>query len=251
MNNYKLLIQYDGTNYAGWQIQNGCDTIQQRITDVLHILLKEDINLIGSGRTDSGVHAFGQQANFKTENEINIYKFRHSLNAMLPKDIAVLDLTKVPESFHARFDARKRSYLYFISKNKSPFFEKYSYFYHNQIDVKRLNELSALFFGEDDFTSFSRKNSATENKVCNIYNAYWYEKKECYVFLIEANRFLHGMVRTITGTLLHMLKKKYDRSYLEDVFRQKNRDFAGEAVPAKGLFLYKVKYADITGVNDK
>jgi tRNA pseudouridine38-40 synthase len=246
MNNYKLLIQYDGTTYAGWQIQKDCDTIQQRITDVLQTLLKEDISLIGSGRTDSGVHALGQQANFRTEKDINFYKFSHSLNAMLPRDISVHDIMKVNENFNARYDARKRSYLYFIAKNKSPFFDRYTYFYHNTIDIKRLNELSSLFIREDDFTSFSKKNSATENKICNIFNAHWYEKKEYYMFLIESSRFLHGMVRTITGTLLNMLRNNYGKEYLDEVFKLKDRDAAGEAVPAKGLFLYKVKYQNLT-----
>jgi tRNA pseudouridine38-40 synthase len=242
MNNYKLLIQYDGTNYAGWQIQSGCITVQQRITDVLNILLKEDTNLIGSGRTDSGVHALGQQANFRTENDLELYRFKHSLNSMLPRDIAVHDIIKVSENFHARYDARKRSYLYFISKYKSPFYDRYSYFYHNTIDIKKLNSLSKVFIGETDFTSFARKNTETENKVCCIYNARWYEKKDLVVFLIEASRFLHGMVRTITGTLLNAVKNNYDEDYIKNVLLAGDREAAGEAAPAKGLFLYKVKY---------
>jgi tRNA pseudouridine38-40 synthase len=244
MYNYKLHIQYDGTNYAGWQIQKNSDTVQQRITDALNMLLKEDINLIGSGRTDSGVHALGQQANFKTEKEIDIYRTLHSLNSILPKDIAVSSFVKVPEYFNARYDARKRSYLYFIIKSKSPFYDRYSYFYHNSIDLKKLNCLSKSFIREADFTSFSRKNSSTENKICNVYTAQWYERNRQVIFLIEANRFLHGMVRTVTGTLLNALKNNYNEDYIEDIFAAGNRDAAGEAVPAKGLFLYKVRYGN-------
>lgn len=242
MNNYKLIIQYDGTNYAGWQIQSNCITVQQHITSVLNTLLKEEINLVGSGRTDSGVHAFGQQANFKTERSLDLYRFKHSLNSMLPKDISILDISPIEEDFNARYDACKRSYLYFIVKHKSPFYDRYAYFYHNKINIEYLNRLSSLFINEDDYSAFSKKRSETENKVCSIYNARWTEKKGLVIFLIEANRFLHGMVRAITGTLLNAVKNDYDENYIKEIIRSKDRDTAGESVPAKGLFLYKVKY---------
>lgn len=242
MNNYKLIIQYDGTNYSGWQIQKNAETIQQKISDSIFLILNEKINLIGSGRTDSGVHAFGQSANFRTVNEIDIYRFKYSLNSLLPKDISIIKMEKVSGDFHARFDAKKRSYFYLFSKYKSPFFDKYSYFYHNKIDCIQLNALSKIFLGEHDFTSFCRTASDTENKVCNIYNIAWKENKNLIFFYIEADRFLHGMVRTIIGTLLKALKENLKKEYLEKVVLGKNRELAGEAVPAKGLFLYKVKY---------
>lgn len=242
MNNYKLIIQYDGTNYSGWQIQKNAETIQQKISDSIFLILNEKIILIGSGRTDSGVHAFGQSANFRTVNEIDIYRFKYSLNSLLPKDISIIKMEKVSGDFHARFDAKKRSYFYLFSKYKSPFFDKYSYFYHNKIDCIQLNALSKIFLGEHDFTSFCRTASDTENKVCNIYNIAWKENKNLIFFYIEADRFLHGMVRTIIGTLLKALKENLKKEYLEKVVLGKNRELAGEAVPAKGLFLYKVKY---------
>src|SRR3989337_3881348 len=121
MNNYKLLIQYDGTNYAGWQYQTNAVTIQQKIVEALKTLIMEDVNLIGSGRTDAGVHALGQVANFTTMQEIDLYKFKYSLNSILPNDISILDIQKVHQEFHSRFDAKRRFYLYILSKNKSPF----------------------------------------------------------------------------------------------------------------------------------
>ena len=157
MKNYKLTIKYDGTNYAGWQIQKNSDTVQKQITSALEILTKEKINLIGSGRTDSGVHAMGQVANFRTENDIDIYRFKYSLNSILPLDISISSMEEVDENFHARFDPKKRSYLYLISQTKSPFYRNYSYFYHKEIDINKLNELSKGFMGEKDFTAFSRK----------------------------------------------------------------------------------------------
>ena len=242
MNNYKLIIQYDGTQYAGWQIQNNADTVQKRIVDAVKIITGENVNLIGSGRTDAGVHAFGQVANFKTENDIDLYKFKHSLNAILPNDIAVTISEKTAEEFHARFDARKRSYLYFFSKSKSPFVQKYSHYYHGELNCATLNRLSINFIGQKDFSSFAKKNTETVNKVCTVYSAYWKETRGLVIFNIEADRFLHGMVRTIVGTLLQTVKLGYDFNYLHEIFEAKNRDDAGEAVPAKGLFLYKVKY---------
>lgn len=242
MNNYKLIIQYDGTDYAGWQIQKNNPTIQQKISDSIQIILKEKITLHGSGRTDSGVHALGQTANFKTNSNIDIYRFRYSLNSLLPFDISVISMEKTNEDFNARFDAKKRSYLYIFSKIKSPFFHRYSFFYHNDLKVKKLNEISRIFLGQNDFTSFCRKRTETENKICNIYNIHWKETKELILFFIEADRFLHGMVRSITGTLLQAQQEENSINFIENIFNEKNRETAGESVPAKGLFLYKVKY---------
>jgi tRNA pseudouridine38-40 synthase len=235
-------MQYDGTNYRGWQIQQNAPTIQQIITDKIEIISKVKVNLIGSGRTDSGVHALGQVANFKTENEIDTYKFKHSLNSVLPKDISILEMGQIDEVFNARFDARRRCYIYLFSNFKSPFFQKYSYYYHETLDCKLLNKLCLSLLGEKDFTSFARKNTETENKVCNVYEARWKETKGLIIFFIEADRFLHGMVRTIIGTLIKALKENQNEKFIEDIFSTKDREFAGEAVPANGLFLYKVKY---------
>jgi tRNA pseudouridine38-40 synthase len=242
LNNYKLVIQYDGTNYCGWQTQSNAPTVQQTIMDKIELISKVKVNLTGSGRTDSGVHALGQVANFKTEEEIDIYKFRHSINAVLPEDISIISMEKVDEDFNARFNARKRSYIYLISKLKSPFFQKYSYHYHESLNCNILNNLSMIFFGEKDFTSFARKNTETENKVCNIFEAHWKDTNGMIVFRIEADRFLHGMVRTITGTLLKALKENPSPKFIEDILSARDRECAGEAVPAKGLFLFKVKY---------
>jgi len=240
--NFKLTIQYDGTNYSGWQIQKNAPTIQQTIADSIKIILKEEVNLIGSGRTDSGVHALGQVANFISAGEIDLPKFRHSLNAILPIDIAIKHIEEVPEEFHARFSAVKRSYFYFISKGKSPFYEKYSYRFPGKPELAQLKEISKIFIGNKDFTSFAKKNSEIENKNCNVTCADWRETKDLLIFHIEANRFLHGMVRAIVGTILRTASENYNSDYIKNIFEQKDRQSAWEAVPAKGLFLYKVTY---------
>ncbi len=242
MNNYKLRIQYDGTDYAGWQIQKGSYTVQQKITDAAEIILKNKINLIGSGRTDAGVHALGQVANFKFEQDIDIRKFLHSMNAVLPYDISITGCEKVEENFHSRFDAKKRRYVYLFSRIKSPFYRRYSYYYHGELNCETLNRLSSVLLGEHDFTSFSRKKSETKNKKCNVFEAAWKERGELVIFTMEADRFLHGMVRTTVGTLLKAFKNNFNEDRITGILSEKERESAGEAVPPQGLFLHKVTY---------
>lgn len=244
MPNYKLIIQYDGTNYAGWQIQKNAVTVQQKITDAIEIITKEKINLIGSGRTDTGVHALGQVANFKSSEKLDLYKFQYSLNSLLPNDISIITSEEINENFHARFNAKDRSYFYLISKIKSPFYDKYSFRlpFVSEVDVDYMNKISRALLGRHDFTSFARKNAEIENKMCQIQEIHWKDKKDFLLFFIRADRFLHGMVRTIVGTLLKSAEKKTDENYILELLNKKDRETAGEAVPAKGLFLYKVRY---------
>jgi tRNA pseudouridine38-40 synthase len=242
MFNYKLTIQYDGTNYAGWQIQANAPTIQAVISNSIKQILQEDINLVGAGRTDAGVHALGQVANVIVSRQLDTSKFKYSLNAVLPKDISVTNIETVEVSFHSRFSAKKRSYIYLISNQKSPFYERYSYTYFSEIETEKLNELSSALIGEMDFTSFSKINTEVQNKVCEVYDARWRRQKNLLIFYIEANRFLYGMVRAIVGSVLKAFKAEDGKSYLENVINQTERSAAADAVPAKGLFLYKVKY---------
>ncbi|HET54241.1 MAG TPA: tRNA pseudouridine(38-40) synthase TruA [Ignavibacteria bacterium] len=244
MNNYKLTIQYDGTNYSGWQIQENAVTIQQKIRDGINLILKDQVNLIGSGRTDTGVHALGQVANFQTEHEIDLYKFTYSLNSILSEDISITNSEKVELDFHSRFSARTRSYLYLLAHKKSPFYKNYSMEYPDlsSQQILHLNKLSEVLLGENDFTSFSRKNEEVNNKICNVKNIHWRKTGTFTLFYIEADRFLHGMVRTIVGTLLYAQKNNFDESYLKEILENKDRESAGQAVLAKGLFLYKVRY---------
>lgn len=244
MPNYKIKIQYDGTNYSGWQSQPSGNTIQDELINAISTITKEDVNLIGSGRTDAGVHSLGQVANFRTEQNYEIRKIKHSLNSILPNDISINEMIEVDENFHARFDAKLRSYIYMIAKDKSPFFSNYSYFYPNanSINFDLLRRISFTLIGQHDFTSFCKTKTDTENKICNVSSIYWKESRGLIIFLIEADRFLHGMVRAIVGTLLKSARDNRDSEFLHEILALQNREAAGESVPSKGLFLYKVKY---------
>jgi tRNA pseudouridine38-40 synthase len=242
MFNYKLTTQYDGTAYAGWQIQDNAVTVQEVISNAVKQILQEEINMIGAGRTDAGVHALGQVANFIVSQQLDLSKFKYSLNSVLPKDISIADIKIVDEDFHSRFSARKRSYIYLISNQKSPFFERYSYTYFSELKPEKLNKISSSLIGSKDFTSFSKINPEVQNKICEVYEARWRSQKNLLIFYIEANRFLYGMVRAIVGSILREYSSDDESICIKNIFTQKDRNAAADAVPAKGLFLYKVKY---------
>ncbi len=244
MNNYKLTIQYDGSEFCGWQIQKKSNSIQQEISNALKILLKEEINLLGAGRTDAGVHALGQVANFRTDNILDLRKFSFSLNALLPKSISIRKMEIVGENFHSRFDAVKRSYIYLVSGIKSPFYYKYSYFSPGifQLDTNQLNLLSSTLKGEHDFSSFCKKNEKLSHYNCFIHDLRFRKRGDFLIFYIEANRFLHGMVRTILGTVINSLSPNTKLDSMEKILNSKDRSKAGPSVPSIGLFLHKVRY---------
>jgi tRNA pseudouridine38-40 synthase len=249
LNNYKLHIQYIGTNYSGWQIQTNASkvgasikTIQQEITTSIKIITGENVNLIGAGRTDAGVHALGQIANFRTELKLDAYKFLYSINSLLPKDISITKIQQVDNEFHSRFDAKKRCYLYLLIKYKSPFYYPYTWFYNGDLNCSHLNKISKPLLGKHDFSSFTKKGDEIENKQCTIHDIHWKENNGLVFFFIEADRFLHGMVRAVVGTILSVYKTKNDSEYLKELLSKQDRTEAAMSAPADGLFLYKVKY---------
>jgi tRNA pseudouridine38-40 synthase len=242
MINYKLTLQYDGTKYAGWQIQENALSVQEAIKRSIQQILQEEVNLIGAGRTDAGVHALGQVANFILNKELDLFRFKYSINSVLPDDISVTNIEVVDENFHSRFSAKKRSYIYLISNQKSPFFDRYSFNFYSELNLQKLNEISSILVGSKDFASFSKNNPEVQNKNCEVFEARWRKGKNLFIFYIEANRFLYGMVRAIVGTLLKAYSSESASEHMENVFTKRSRDAAADAVPAKGLFLYKIKY---------
>ncbi len=244
MRRYFVKLAYNGTNYHGWQIQDNARTVQQELNEKISLMLNQKVNLVGCGRTDTGVHAREFYAHFDLPDEYGemdeMLAFR--LNAFLPGDIVIYQVFQVPSGFHARFDAKSRTYKYYISRQKDPFMAGLSYFYHAPLDIKKMNEASGILFGYEDFTSFSKLHTQTKTNICRIMEAGWEEKDGMLVFTIKADRFLRNMVRAIVGTNLEIGKGKLAVEDMKRIIEAKDRSQAGFSVPAQGLFLEKIEY---------
>ena len=241
---YQLLIEYDGTRYHGWQIQPNCETIQEVIERAFETVLKYKTKVVGSGRTDTGVHARGQVAHVDIPDSIEPSKLRRSLNGLLPGQVAILGLNKVDETFHARFDAKKRTYLYHVSLEKHPLTMHRSYKLGRVPDFEAMNEAAQHLLGTHNCSAFCRIQSETQNRVCTIEEAFWHQEtyEGDWVFKISADRFLHGMVRTIVGTLLEVGYGKRKPNDIKGLIESQDRTLAGPAAPPHGLVLEKVSY---------
>ena len=239
---YFLDISYKGTNYSGWQVQGNANTVQGELNKALSILLKSEIESMGSGRTDAGVHAHHQIAHFDADKIKNSEKFLYKLNALLPSDIAINKLLPVKDSAHARFDAESRSYQYFIHTHKDAFIQNTSYYFNANLDLERMNKAIRLIKSWKDFEAFSKVHTEVNHFNCEIFEAHWEPTASGYVFYIRANRFLRGMVRTIVGTLLDIGTEKTSVSDLELILKSNNRKKAGRAVSPDGLYLHAITY---------
>ena len=251
MRNIKLVLEYDGTNYNGWQIQPNQPTVQATVENALAKLMKTPIQIIGAGRTDSGVHAEGQVANFHTTAQMPLIAFQKGLNATLPRDIVVCSATEVPAAFHARFSATSRRYRYTILNRAYPsaLSRMTSHFYPEAIDVNSINDLCQILIGKQDFSAFQKTGSDRLNPVCEVDEAYWWQKNPYIYFEIEADAFLRGMVRAIVGTLLKCIKCQNAETELRRILEARDRSIAGMSAPAHGLSLISVKYNDKTYAN--
>ena len=242
---YFITLSYDGTRYHGWQIQPNGDSIQQRLQEALSTLLRQPVEVVGAGRTDTGVHARKMVAHFdfspfKGELEgVLAYK----LNKLLPQDIAVQEVRQVPDDMHARFSATSRTYHYFIHTYKDPFLRDYSWQIPFKLDFEKMNEAAQVLLEYKDFTSFSKVNTDTKTNLCDIKEAYWEEVATGqWRFTITANRFLRNMVRAIVGTLVEVGRGRISIEEVRQIIETKDRCSAGESVPGKGLFLVDIKY---------
>jgi tRNA pseudouridine38-40 synthase len=241
---YFFEIAYKGTYYHGWQIQANARSIQQVIQEKLKQLLGEEIEITGSGRTDTGVHALQQYFHADITAGINCEDFMYHLNAVLPKDILIRSVRPVIPNAHARFDATSRGYTYEIIKIKNPFKIDEAYIYPKDVDLEVLNRAAQLLVGKHDFESFSKVKTQVNHFNCEVFKAYWQQESQRTCFCIEANRFLRGMVRAMVGTLLLINENKLKVDELLDILKQKNRSVAGRAVPAEGLYLTNIIYPD-------
>jgi tRNA pseudouridine synthase A len=240
---YFIEFSYNGKNYHGWQLQPKAITVQGVLQNALTTILREEISVIGAGRTDSGVHALQMFAHFDTERELSDDLVR-KLNAFLPYDIAVHNIRAVKPDAHARFDALKRTYQYHISIEKSPFRYDYSMPLTLPLNVDVMNEAAQILFDYTDFQCFSKTHTDVKTFNCKIYEAHWAIVGSELVFTITADRFLRNMVRAIVGTLINVGLQKLSLTGFEDIIISKSRSKAGASVPACGLFLTQVTYPE-------
>lgn len=239
---YFIKLAYKGTNYFGWQYQPDAISVQETLNKALSTLLKTNIDILGAGRTDSGVNAKEMFAHFDYETEIDTKKIVYKLNSFLPKDIAIFDLIKVHDDAHARFDATKRTYEYHIHTKKNAFESDDSWYYSLPLDVEKMNEACKILFEYIDFECFSKTHTDVNTFNCKIFEANWKQNEEKLVFTIAADRFLRNMVRAIVGTMINIGSGKVSLNDFRKIIESKNRSKAGFSVPAHGLYLTKIEY---------
>lgn len=238
---YRIDLSYVGTRYHGWQSQPNATSVQETLEDALGKVLREKISVTGCGRTDTGVHAEYYVAHFDTNAEIDD-KTTDRINGLLPDDISVFSIEHANENFHARFDAKKRSYKYVITQRKNPFLKGFAWYVRNPLDLHGMQEAANRLFDYTDFTSFSKLHTDVKTNNCKIYRAEFEKNGDEIIFHISADRFLRNMVRAIVGTLVEVGKGKITVDDFCKIIEMKNRCEAGQSVPADGLFLTEVEY---------
>ncbi len=244
---YFLELSYKGSDYSGWQIQHNANSVQQTIQQALSTMLKEDIHLTGSGRTDAGVHARQQFAHFDTAQEVPKASYLRPFNALLPLDISILDIHAVRLEAHARFDAVARRYEYHIHRFKDPFLYGLSYLFYSTLDIDLMNQAGAYLekAGKRSYACFAKTGGSHQTYDCDIFRARWHVvERDRLVFSIQANRFLRGMVRAIVGTMLDLGTHKISLNQFLHIIESSDRKLAGRSVDACGLYLCEVTYPE-------
>lgn len=242
---YRLIIEYDGTDWAGWQVQPAEPTVQAAIESALATFLRvPSVSVTGSGRTDAGVHALGQVAHVETGEPVDPFRLKGALNGLLPPSISIRDVQLAEDGFHARFDAVWRQYRYMLSTEPVSLDRHRTWFVRPAPDIEIMNEAAAALLGTHDFNSFCRTQSATINRVCTVTRAEWVagERTGSWYFSIRADRFLHGMVRAIVGTLVETGQGRRGVADMTPLLEARDRRLAGAAAPARGLHLEAVGY---------
>lgn len=240
---YFIELAYNGSKYHGWQIQPGAPTVQEELNKALSTLLREDISVVGAGRTDTGVHASFYVAHFEVEQQLaDPGQIVYKLNRLLGKDIAIYQLYQVHPDIHARFSALSRTYKYYLNKQKDPFTYTYAWKVFPLPEITRMNEACRILFEYTDFTSFSKLHTDVKTNYCTILEAYWEDTGSQLIFTIKANRFLRNMVRAIVGTMLEVGQGKLSINGFRKIIESKDRCCAGTSVPGHALFLYDIEY---------
>ncbi|WP_185852165.1 tRNA pseudouridine(38-40) synthase TruA [Blattabacterium cuenoti] len=240
-------LAYNGKYFFGWQIQKKVSTVEEKLEYCLSKLLKTSINVVGAGRTDKGVHAKQMFAHFDYEEKIE-NNFIDRLNIFLPKSIKVFNIFPVKKNIHARFDAIKRTYKYYLTREKNPFKQDFSWYCFYPLNIQKMNIASKKIMEYKDFSSFCKRKRTNknekENNICQIYHAYWSEENNILCFTIEANRFLRSMVRAIIGKLIDVGRNKVSINEFTKIIELKNSNFCKLIVPACGLFLTQILYPE-------
>ena len=243
MKRYFFKISYDGTSFFGWQNQPKQITVQETIeSNLSKIHSHRKISIAGCGRTDTGVHAKEYFFHWDDNDGIDLKEIKYKLNKMLPKSIAVHSIQEVPMDMHARFSAKERTYQYHINTVKHPFLAEQSWFVNQKLDVSKMNAAAALLIGKKDFGAFAKIHADVNNHICDLNYIKWTENDQKIIFEIRANRFLRNMVRAIVGTLVDVGLNKINIEEFQEIIDSKNRQKASTSAPAKGLYLWKVRY---------
>ena len=244
MSRYKIIIQYDGTNYFGWQMQSHERTIQKEIETALAPLNNDKrVIITGAGRTDAGVHAFGQVAHFDLDTNLTPPELLKALNARLPLDIKIIDLVQTNDEFHARFSAKRRHYRYQCYLGDNLLFKNQSWF-TGEIEKSKLEIFAEIIMGTHDFLSFSKLNKQLENTICSIYQSKWFKTENMLIFNVCGNRFLHHMVRYLVGTMVAGAQDKISIDYFEDLLNNPQIDVKIFKAPPEGLILSRIDYEE-------
>lgn len=245
MNRYFIELAYDGTNYHGWQIQPNGSSVQETLMKALATFLRQEVEVVGAGRTDAGVHARRMMAHFDIDRELDGAQVTDKLNRLLPPDIAVYRVVPVKPNAHARFDATYRKYQYHVTTCKDPFSRQYAWRLFHPLDFEKMNEAAKTLFDYTDFTSFSKLHTDVKTNNCRIMHAEWTQVSDTeWVFTIQADRFLRNMVRAVVGTLVEVGRGKLNIDGFRRVIEQKDRCSAGSSVPGHALFLVDVGYPE-------
>lgn len=246
MRNIKLTIEYDGKDFNGWQKQPTKLNIQGEIERAILEVTGEEVELIGSGRTDAGVHALGQVANFKTNSTISTQKFPIALNTKLKKSIRIINAEEVEERFHSRYHCKQKTYRYVInnSENGTAIYRNLEFHYPQTLDIKSMQKAASFFIGEHDFKGFKASGTSSKSSVRTIYQARVYQEGNRIYIELTGNGFLYNMVRIIAGTLIEVGSDKILPEELPAIIASGDRTKAGKTLPAHGLYLVKVEYEE-------
>lgn len=263
MNRYFITFSYDGTNYHGWQIQPNANTVQQELQRALSLLLRRNIEVVGAGRTDTGVHARMMAAHFDWESReengkdnsestnsplpISCEQMVYRMNRILPRDISVIDVFPVDNDMHARFSATSRTYHYYIHTRKDPFERHYSLQINYPLDFGKMNEAARFFLQHEDYAAFCKAGGDNKTTICHVTEARWVQTSPTtWYFEITANRFLRNMVRAVVGTLIDVGRGKITMQQFQNILHNGTRSDAGESMPGNALFLENVGYPNFS-----